>query len=1086
MATASPATQEMQLMPWTAVLCLVYAALTLVLLLVALLQAGVSNRWENPDSAELSHAASAVLLIVSALIAEVGFIVASRTSIDLLEIDAETAGRIQRGRGDSWLTVLEYMVKFTCGLTIAFGGGGFVHTDTLAFGEPRPVYMGRFMQWSIGIPILSLIGVRSFLAQYPAGVVARRFGPNALATFLFVWAAWINQVTTNHVFRWPLLVTSILGYVVVSIDLVHLICQHRHATLFAEKACLNAYTIVASCVYAVVFLLGRFGLLSSFGEQVFYAYADATVHILQGALLAMIRQWEDAGELRKWWMVAESTSKELGALVDSACVPILSVDSSGIVTQWNSSMEKLSGLSCEAATGRLLVELVSPDGKDSLQKEVDTMAASKPVKPSEAGTTQQASSQDARRIFELCFTTKDQLPRKLAMVFAPKFKDGVQVGANAIGYDLSELAHLQTVQEQKSALMAVLSHEIRSPLHGMLGLTTALLEPRNGKPVENEKQLGMVKGCAARLLDLVTNIMELAQGEKQRSAGIKAERPAGPVNITAIADEAITMLTSSVDKANKPLLKPSIRLINEVGPEPLFRGNHYKVTQLIYNLLTNACKFTEQGTISIAARYDEAAELLMVDVIDTGKGISKEAQARIFQPFAQENSGDTRNFQGIGLGLSVCKEIVEMHGGSLSVKSQLGKGSTFTATFPCDGKMGWAEKVEDAPAKPKTPATTTTANPGQTSLASPKTSPTTASRRPTILSVDDDEVNQEVIKSTLGDLYDITIAMDGFQALAVLEEAARKQDEFPDLVLLDIQMPGLTGYAVCEEIRKRFVKDLSALPITMISAKAPSEDAAVQGYESGSTDFISKPFKKELLLQKVAAAIQMKREMKASVGVSVVASECKALLEKVEAERCKVEDEKADLLRDLAKTKAELDETQKRFQQQARELEQLEMLTGTELLKPSCRGASSGKVGALRVAAPSSPAPGQLALRNKRLTMHSLRLLESRDALVKQFISARQHGNVHMARMSFVACLAEQSRKMLAMHGSELCPGLFLDGSEKERKEGSSRVLLDAVDSHLQSIIEQAGIADGNWPSDLSMTTATPARSATCEGGSSS
>lgn len=108
---------------------------------------------------------------------------------------------------------------------------------------------------------------------------------------------------------------------------------------------------------------------------------------------------------------------------------------------------------------------------------------------------------------------------------------------------------------------------------------------------------------------------------------------------------------------------------------PLMMGDPQKCTQLVYNLVTNACKFTERGTVTIEANYDKEKQLLEVSVVDTGKGISKEGQKRIFSAFEQEQNGDNRSFQGIGLGLAVCTEIVELHEGTLRVSSELGKGS---------------------------------------------------------------------------------------------------------------------------------------------------------------------------------------------------------------------------------------------------------------------------------------------------------------------------------------------------------------------------------------------------------------------------
>ena len=193
-----------------------------------------------------------------------------------------------------------------------------------------------------------------------------------------------------------------------------------------------------------------------------------------------------------------------------------------------------------------------------------------------------------------------------------------------------------------------------------------------------ERQLGMVKSCSARLLDLVTNIMDLAHSEKRQHENRPQPRPTTPVNIATIIDEVVTMSEMAVDRANTPLVKPSVRIVTELPNEiPLTAGDSHKLTQMVYNLVTNATKFTERGTVVLAVRHIPEKHVLDLDVTDTGRGISEEGLNRIFEPVTQEVSGDARNFQGIGLGLTVSSQIATYHGGSIKVRSQLGLGSTW-------------------------------------------------------------------------------------------------------------------------------------------------------------------------------------------------------------------------------------------------------------------------------------------------------------------------------------------------------------------------------------------------------------------------
>merc|ERR1719443_1223028 len=141
----------------------------------------------------------------------------------------------------------------------------------------------------------------------------------------------------------------------------------------------------------------------------------------------------------------------------------------------------------------------------------------------------------------------------------------------------------------------------------------------------------------------------------------------------------------AVDKAGKSLLNPNTKLVNLVGSRvlPQVTGDANKCTQLLYNLVTNACKFTAKGTITISAEHSAGEGVLELKVADTGKGIAPDALERIFEPFEQENSKDTRSFQGIGLGLSVSLGIAKLHGGNILVDSKVGEGSVFTVQLPC-------------------------------------------------------------------------------------------------------------------------------------------------------------------------------------------------------------------------------------------------------------------------------------------------------------------------------------------------------------------------------------------------------------------
>jgi len=893
------------LMPWTAVVCIVYAAILFVAISICAAAAPISERFLAPNPAEIWHAKVAILLIVSAAATEVCFLVSSATNAVMM--GSTISAQLQMHRmGDSALTLTEYGQKAATGLYMWLMAGGIVHTDSLAWGGPRPVYLARFVQWSLAVPTLLLISNRALIKDPSFFVLAVRSMPGVIAVFLFTWAAWLMEVTTSPSVRWTMYSSCLMGHTLVSIDQLNLAYVHRHDDHFAWKLGMLVYQITFSTAYAVVFSCGRFGVLSSVTEQCIYAYTDASVKVFQGALLAMIRQREDLTTIRHWWVAALTASKDLESLITQARVPVFALDLDGNIIEWNDNLTKLTGLTLEDVRGKPLVEVAAPDSREFLEKTIQNVLEMASGKDEKEDTDEvHATSTWTGNFVELSIpvvanmeagatesavatTQPAHTARQLAMTLVPRStNDGDAAGVMGIGQDLSDITQLRIIQDRKSALMAMLSHEIRSPLHGMVGLAGAMLQSEAGKALH--RQLGMVKGCASRLLDLVSNIMDLAQHEKRKKEGKPIPKPTAPVNFTLIAEEVTVMTNMAVDKMNKPLIRPTVRLVNKLAGTrvPIIRGDQQKCTQLVYNLVTNACKFTETGTVTIQARHLEEQNRLEVDVVDTGRGISKEGQTRIFQAFEQEQNGDTRSFQGIGLGLAVCTEIVELHGGELRVRSELGQGSTFTASFPCAPELGFGtdelpkeqrdalqKKGESTMLKPPGAEVEPVVAPAVAALAPLPEPPVKQEREiPLVLSVDDDEVNQEVVRGALRGLCDIYCAMGGNEAIRYLESRKAAKLKLPDTVLLDIQMPGMDGFEVCEEIRKRFEAAHSRMPIIMISAKAPVDQTAIHSFSIGTTDFVAKPFNTEVLRRKIQVVLKAKQDFDIGGATTTVARE---------------------------------------------------------------------------------------------------------------------------------------------------------------------------------------------------------------------
>ncbi|MEM8900662.1 MAG: ATP-binding protein, partial [Bacteroidota bacterium] len=346
----------------------------------------------------------------------------------------------------------------------------------------------------------------------------------------------------------------------------------------------------------------------------------------------------------------------------------------------------------------------------------------------------------------------------------------------------------------KDTFLANTSHELRTPLTGILGLSENLYEKYEKISSQNaQKDLSMIITSAKRLTSLVNDILDFS---KLKTRDLNLQKKA--IDLHSLVDVVL--------HTNRPLvIGKEISLENGIPEEiPLVLGDENRLQQIFYNLIGNAIKFTEKGYIRISA--EEKKGFVHIQVSDTGTGIPEHKRDAIFQEFEQADGSIRREFAGTGLGLSISKKLVELHGGEIWVESEVSVGSTFFITLP----------VAPAGLKPETGKTITPLV--QINSNGNERAPTTIEITDTqkgirILIVDDEVINHHVLKNHLGEnTYEKVSAMNGEEALGILE----KEKPF-DLVLLDLMMPRMSGYEVCEEIRKKYLP--SELPVIMITAK---------------------------------------------------------------------------------------------------------------------------------------------------------------------------------------------------------------------------------------------------------------------------
>ncbi|HEY7773829.1 MAG TPA: two-component regulator propeller domain-containing protein [Marinagarivorans sp.] len=444
-------------------------------------------------------------------------------------------------------------------------------------------------------------------------------------------------------------------------------------------------------------------------------------------------------------------------------------------------------------------------------------------------------------------------------------------------------AKLVKLDKMKDSFLANTSHELRTPLNGIIGLAEALRDSCSGA-LDSGKlgQLSMIVSSGRRLSHLINDILDLS-----KLADRKIELKREPVDLRYLTDTVITLLSPLVN--DKP-----ISLQNDI-PEQFYAvlADENRLQQIMFNLIGNAIKYSDRGFVKINAQQDSSTTTIRVK--DTGVGIAPEDLETIFQSFCQLEHSDAREHGGTGLGLAITKQLVELHGGAISVLSQPGKGTTFIFTMPtsqhlCERKNLSAPPVnieqhrfkakglsyrkaatlddtseEQAlkiePPTNRAPREATEHSDGgsraaskavsrQTHTSTLKIQPLNNAGSITVLSVDDDPVNRIVLNGILKlHHYKVLEATDG-------QSAIDKINQHPeiDLVIMDVMMPKMTGYEACEILRKQY--PMHELPIIFLTAK-DIETELTQGFLSGGNDFVSKPIKKEELLARVKAQLTL-------------------------------------------------------------------------------------------------------------------------------------------------------------------------------------------------------------------------------------
>ncbi|MRW89629.1 response regulator [Duganella sp. FT80W] len=430
--------------------------------------------------------------------------------------------------------------------------------------------------------------------------------------------------------------------------------------------------------------------------------------------------------------------------------------------------------------------------------------------------------------FERDFESADGLRHFLVDLVPDVGADGKVLGLYLTAMNITDRKNgeqrAEAASRAKSEFVANMSHEIRTPMNAVLGVAY-LLENTALSPAQKE-YVGMIRSSGQGLLNILNDVLDFSKIEAGRM-----ELLPQPFRVRELLDSVATVMMLNASMRGITL---EIHADEEVPP--VLVGDGMRLQQILINLVGNAVKFTEQGGVSVRAALDQVGPdgvRVRFSVRDTGIGIDKEQQERLFRAFDQGDASTTRRFGGTGLGLAICRRLTALMGGDIGVSSAPGEGSEFVVTLPfvvADADPGQALPVPAA----STPAETVPPAPESRRLQGLR-----------LLLVEDHPLNQVVARGMLEHAgASVDVAENGQLAVDRLRDAA----EDYDMVLMDVQMPVMDGYEATRHIRHTLGLTLPVLAMTA-GVMQSEQDLCIA---AGMNDFIAKPVDVEQMLDTIS------------------------------------------------------------------------------------------------------------------------------------------------------------------------------------------------------------------------------------------
>jgi PAS domain S-box-containing protein len=525
-------------------------------------------------------------------------------------------------------------------------------------------------------------------------------------------------------------------------------------------------------------------------------------------------------------------------IIDRAHDAFISMNAEGLITEWNTQAQHTFGWSRAEAEGQPWEAVIVPERDRSRHREGFERFA----------TTGEGRIMNRRLRMAALHRDGSEFPVEFSIspirlrnsytfsVFLRDVSESVHY-QKQIEEQNAELAarnrEVERANNLKSQFLANMSHELRTPLNAIIGFSDLMSDGVTGPLTEKQQHfLKRIREGGKHLLQLINDILDLSKIEAgQVTLNCEA------FNLRGIVPEVVSVI--------RPLAMAKKITVEEAYEHgATLCADRVRFKQVLFNLLSNAVKFTpEGGKVRIDSTVSHGQ--LFISVTDTGVGLAPSDQEVVFEEFRQVQNSSTKPNEGTGLGLAITKRLVEQHGGKISLRRELGKGSTFTVSFPVT-----AQPVQEPT--------------NWTSLERERASDD--EEKPLVLVVDDDSSAQELLATFLSDDYRVAIAANGKEAVAKASELQ------PDCITLDILMPGGSGLETLERLRNK--PETSHIPVVIVSIV----DEQNVGFALGAASYFVKPVKKEALLAAIRQHVRTKSPADAEILIIDDDPQCRDIL----------------------------------------------------------------------------------------------------------------------------------------------------------------------------------------------------------------